>query len=62
MPAITSKTVRSNDFPFELVRPHLELVEVAIREQVRAFRFLRMQYFRQAHSASSSGAHRWSAG
>ena len=37
MPAITSKTVRSNDFPFELVRPHLELVEVAIRKQVRAF-------------------------
>ena len=37
MPAITQHQGRSDAFPFELVRPHLELVEVAIREQVRAF-------------------------
>ena len=37
MPAITNQQGHSDTFPFELVRPHLELVEVAIREQVRAF-------------------------
>lgn len=34
----TSKQPPMNDtFPFELVRPHLELVEISIREQVREF-------------------------
>lgn len=33
----TSPSVRSDLFPFELVRPELEKVEIAIREQVRAF-------------------------
>lgn len=37
MPAITKPNGQLQAFPFELVRPHLELVEVAIREQVREF-------------------------
>jgi octaprenyl-diphosphate synthase len=37
MPANTSTPARSDLFPFELVRPELERVEVAIREQVRGF-------------------------
>ncbi len=37
MPAITNTTGQLQAFPFELVRPHLELVEIAIREQVREF-------------------------
>ena len=35
--ATTSTTAPSNLFPFELVRPELERVEVSIREQVRGF-------------------------
>ena len=37
MPVITQHPGRKDSFPFELVRPHLEKVEVSIREQVRAF-------------------------
>jgi len=37
MPAQISQTGRSDRFPFELVRPQLEHVEAAIRDQVRAF-------------------------
>ncbi len=37
MAATTKKSERSDLFPFELVRPELEKVEIAIREQVRAF-------------------------
>ncbi|BCX49547.1 octaprenyl-diphosphate synthase [Haloferula helveola] len=33
----TSFLTTSDRFPFDLVRPHLEMVETAIREQVRAF-------------------------
>ncbi len=33
----TTQTTRNDLFPFELVRPELERVEIAIREQVRAF-------------------------
>jgi octaprenyl-diphosphate synthase len=33
----TTQTPRNDLFPFELVRPELERVEIAIREQVRAF-------------------------
>jgi octaprenyl-diphosphate synthase len=37
MAATTPKPTRSDLFPFELVRPELERVEVSIREQVRGF-------------------------
>ena len=37
MAAITTTPIRSASFPFDLVRPELERVEAAIREQVRAF-------------------------
>jgi octaprenyl-diphosphate synthase len=37
MAATTPKPARSDLFPFELVRPELERVEVSIREQVRGF-------------------------
>lgn len=37
MAASNTTPARSDLFPFELVRPQLEKVEVAIREQVRAF-------------------------
>ena len=37
MAVIITQQGHSDSFPFDLVRPHLELVEVAIREQVRAF-------------------------
>jgi octaprenyl-diphosphate synthase len=37
MPASFSPAGRSDQFPFALVRPELERVETAIREQVRAF-------------------------
>ncbi|MFD0894476.1 polyprenyl synthetase family protein [Luteolibacter ambystomatis] len=37
MPAQTLQTGRSDRFPFELVKPELERVESAIRDQVRAF-------------------------
>ncbi|MGC4016936.1 MAG: polyprenyl synthetase family protein [Luteolibacter sp.] len=37
MPAQPLQTGRSDRFPFELVKPQLERVESAIREQVRAF-------------------------
>ena len=37
MAASNTTTTRSDLFPFELVRPELEKVEVAIREQIRAF-------------------------
>lgn len=33
----TTQTTRNDLFPFELVRSELERVEIAIREQVRAF-------------------------
>jgi octaprenyl-diphosphate synthase len=36
-PAFSNQTGRSDRFPFELVRPELERVEAAIRDQVRAF-------------------------
>ena len=35
--ATTTPTTRGDLFPFELVRPELERVEIAIREQVRGF-------------------------
>jgi octaprenyl-diphosphate synthase len=35
--AITTQSPRNDLFPFELVRPELERVEISIREQVRAF-------------------------
>ncbi len=37
MAKTTSFLTTSDRFPFDLVRPHLELVETSIREQVRAF-------------------------
>lgn len=37
MSKTTSFLTTSDRFPFDLVRPHLELVETSIREQVRAF-------------------------
>jgi hypothetical protein len=37
MAATTTQPSRSDLFPFELVRPELERVEVSIREQVRGF-------------------------
>jgi octaprenyl-diphosphate synthase len=37
MPLITTHLGRVDSFPFELVKPHLEKVEISIREQVRAF-------------------------
>jgi len=37
MPATISPSGQSDQFPFALVRPELERVEAAIREQVRAF-------------------------
>lgn len=37
MAASNTTSTRSDLFPFELVRPQLEKVEVAIREQIRAF-------------------------
>ncbi|MBK1881354.1 polyprenyl synthetase family protein [Luteolibacter pohnpeiensis] len=37
MTASTTPSASSDLFPFELVRPELEKVEVAIREQIRAF-------------------------
>src|SRR5688500_8703572 len=37
MPATFSPSGQSDQFPFALVRPELERVEAAIREQVRAF-------------------------
>ncbi len=37
MSKTTSFLTSSDRFPFDLVRPHLELVEQSIREQVRAF-------------------------
>jgi octaprenyl-diphosphate synthase len=36
-PAATTAPARSDLFPFELVRPELERVEISIREQVRSF-------------------------
>jgi octaprenyl-diphosphate synthase len=37
MASPTSPPARSDQFPFELVRPELERVEISIREQVRGF-------------------------
>ena len=37
MPASTAQPTPGELFPFELVRPDLERVEISIREQVRAF-------------------------
>ncbi len=37
MAATTTQPPGSTQFPFELVRPELERVEIAIREQIRAF-------------------------
>jgi len=37
MAASNTTTTRSDLFPFELVRPQLEKVEISIREQIRAF-------------------------
>lgn len=37
MATFTATSSNNDQFPFELVRPHLEKVEIAIREQVRDF-------------------------
>lgn len=55
MPANTTTPPRSLTFPFELVRPELERVEAAIREQVRAFDPAVVPY--AAYVCETSGKH-----